>query len=69
MKSRARPKTKLPKLVEMVPDMYPDLFFGDMFGKPLQISEKGVHRPAFFKYSCITPNRGWQSVAEGDRTN
>ena len=27
VKTRARPKTKLPKLVEIVPDMYPDLFF------------------------------------------
>ena len=30
MKIRPRPKTKLPKLVEIVPDMYPDLLFGDM---------------------------------------
>ena len=27
MKIRPRPKTKLPKPVEIVPDMYPDLFF------------------------------------------
>ena len=26
MKTRPKPKTKLPKLVEIVPDMYPDLF-------------------------------------------
>ena len=30
VKTRPRPKTKLPKLVEIVPDMYPDLLFGDM---------------------------------------
>ena len=30
MKTRPKPKTKLPKLVEIVPDMYPDLLFGDM---------------------------------------
>ena len=31
VKTRPRPKTKLPKLVEIVPDMYPDLLFGDMY--------------------------------------
>ena len=41
MKTRPRPITKLPKLVEIVPDMYPDLIFGDMSWKPLKISEKG----------------------------
>ena len=30
MKTQPRPKTKLPKLVEIVPDMYPDLVFGGM---------------------------------------
>ena len=30
MKTRHRAETKLPKLVEIVPDMYPDLRFGDM---------------------------------------
>ena len=30
MKTRPTPKIKLPKLVEIVPDMYPDLLFGDM---------------------------------------
>ena len=30
MKTTPRPKTKLPKLAEIVPDMYPDLLFGDM---------------------------------------
>ena len=69
MKTRPRPKTKLPTLVEIVLDMYPDLLFGDMSGKPLKISEKGVHRPAFSKYSVITPSRGWQWVAVGDKTN
>ena len=62
-------KTKLPKLVEIVWDMYPDLFFGEMSWKPLKISEKGVHRPVFSKYSFITPSRGWQWVAVGDMTN
>ena len=33
MKTRPRPKTKLPKVVEIVPDMYPDLLFGDMSRK------------------------------------
>jgi len=45
VKTRPRPKQKLPKLVEIVPDMYPDLFFGDMSSKP--IIEKVVHRPFF----------------------
>ena len=35
----------------------------------LLISEKGVHRPAFSKYSFITPSRGWHRVAQGDMTN
>ena len=30
MKTRPRPKTKLPKIVDIVPDMHPDLLFGDM---------------------------------------
>ena len=30
MKTRLRPKTKLPKLFEIVADMYPDLLFGNM---------------------------------------
>ena len=34
MKTRPRPKTKLPKLVKIVPEMYPDLLFGDMSKKP-----------------------------------
>ena len=55
MKTRPRPKTKLPKLVEIFPDMYQNLFFGDISWKPLKISEKGVHMPAFSKYSFITP--------------
>ena len=69
VKTRPRPKTKLPKLVKIVPDMYPDLFFGDMSRKPLKVSEKLVHRPAFSKDLFITPNKGWQRVAEGDMTN
>ena len=69
MKNRPRPKTKLPKLVEIVPDMYPDLLLGDISCKPLKISEKGVNKPAFSNYSFITPNRGWQWVAVGDMTN
>ena len=40
MKTRSRPKTKLPKLVEIVPDMYPDLIFGDMSLKPKKKSVK-----------------------------
>ena len=54
--------------MEIVQDMYPDLYFGDMSGKPCKISEKGVHRPAFSMYSFITPSRGWQRVVEGDMT-
>ena len=69
MKTRPRPKTKLLKLVEIVPDMYPDLLFGDVSWNPLKISEKGVHRPAFSKYSFITPSRGWHRVAQGDMNN
>ena len=30
VKTKPRPKTKLAKLVEIVPNMYPDLLFGDM---------------------------------------
>ena len=30
VKTRPRPKTKLPKLVEIDPDTYPNLLFGDM---------------------------------------
>ena len=69
MNIRPRPKTKLPKLVEIVLNMYPDLLFGDMSWKPLKISEKGVHRPSFSKYSFITPSRGWHRVAQGDVTS
>ena len=58
MKIRLTPQTKLPKLVESVPYMYPGLLFCDMSGKPLEISEKVVHRPAFSKDSLITPSRG-----------
>ena len=43
MKTRPRFKTKLPKFVEIVPDMYPDLLFGDMPENLTKISEKGVH--------------------------
>ena len=49
--------------------MYPDLFLGDMSWKPLKISEKRVHRPAFSKYSFIPLRRGWQRVAQGEITN
>ena len=66
MKTWPRPKTKLLKLVEIVPDMYPDLFFSGMSWKPLEITEKWVHRPAFFKDSFRTSSRGFQRVAEGD---
>ena len=38
MKTRPKPKTKLPKLMEIVPDMYPGLFC-DMSCKPFKISE------------------------------
>ena len=69
MKSKRRPQTKLPKLVEIVSDMYPDHFFGDMSWKPLRFSEKGVHWPAFSNYSFITLSRGWHRVAQGDMTN
>ena len=37
-------------------------------GMPVYASEKGVHCPAFFKYSFLTPSRGWQLVAVGDMT-
>ena len=47
MKTRPRPEKKLPKLVEIVPDMYPDLLFGDVSLKPSKNREKGVHMPAF----------------------
>ena len=30
VKTRPRPNTKLHKHVEIVPDIYPDLIFGDM---------------------------------------
>jgi hypothetical protein len=55
--------------VEIVPDMYPYLLFGDVPWKPLKITEQGVHWPAFSKYSCLTPSRGWQRVRVGDMTN
>ena len=69
MKTSPRAKTKL--LVEIVPDMYLDLFVCEMSWKPPKISEKGVHRPTFFlsKYSLITSSRGWQWVSVGDMTN
>ena len=66
MKIRPRPKTKLPTLVEIVCDMYPDLPFCDMSCKPSTIGEKVVHRPAFSNDLLITPSRGWQKVADGD---
>ena len=37
-------------------------------GMPVYASEKVVHSPAFFKYSFLTPSRGWQLVAVGDMT-
>ena len=66
MKTRPSPKTKLPKLVESVPDMYSGLPFWDMSLKPLTISEKVFYLPAFSKDSLITTSRGWQRGAEGD---
>ena len=66
METRHRPKAKLPKHLEIVPDMYTDLLFCDMSYKPLKIRKKVVHRPAFFKDLFITPSRGWQRVEEGD---
>ena len=69
MKTRPKPPPKKPKHVKIVPDMNPDLIFGDMSWKPLNISEKRVHRPALSKYSFITPIRGWHRVAVGDMTN
>ena len=36
MKTRLRPKTKLPKLVENVPDMYLGFLFYDMSYEPLK---------------------------------
>ena len=65
MKTIPRPKTKLSKIVKIVPDMYPDLLFCDISCKYLKISEKVVHRPAFSKDLFITPSRGWQRVVEG----
>ena len=47
MKIRPRHKTKLPKLVEIVPDIYSDLC--DMSCKPLKISEKLVQLSAIFE--------------------
>ena len=47
IKSRPRPKTKLPTLVETVPDMYPDLPFCDMSCKSLKIREEVVHQRPF----------------------
>ena len=55
-----------PKLVEIVPDMYPDLLFWDMSFKPQKINEKVLHYLAFYKDSFLTPSRGLQRVAEGD---
>ena len=62
MKTIPRPKTKLPKLMEIVPDMYSDLLFVICLVNLLKISEKVVHRPAFSKDLFITPSRGWQRV-------
>ena len=60
MKTRHRPKTKLSKLVEIVPDMDPDLIFCDMFCEPLKISEKVA---SFFQGFIYNSK---QRVAEGD---
>ena len=60
MKTRHRPKTKLSKLVEIVPDMYPDLLFCDLFCEPLKISEKVAGLFQGFIYNCK------QRVAVGD---
>ena len=62
MKTRPRPKNKLPKHGVIVPDMYPDLLFCDMSCQPIKISEKVFHRPAFSKDLFITLSRGRQRV-------
>ena len=65
MKTRPRPITKSPKLVQIVPT---DLLFCDMSYKPLKISERGVQRPAFSNNSFKTSSTGLQRVAEVDVT-
>ena len=68
MQIRPRPKTKLPKLVEIGPDIYPDLLFVTGLVNLIFFlnCEKVVHRPPFFKDVLIIPSRGWKRVAEGD---
>ena len=66
MKTRPRPQKKKPKLVEIVLEMYPDLFFGEMSQKPWKISEKGGSQACFFNVFIYNSK---QRVAEGDLTN
>ena len=40
MKTKPRPKTKIPKHMKDVPDMYPDFLFPDTSLKPFKINEK-----------------------------
>ena len=47
MKTKPRPKTKIPKHMKDVPDMYPDFLFPDTSFKPVKNSEKVVRRQRF----------------------
>ena len=40
MKTKHRPKTKIPKIVKIVPDKYPNFLFPDTSLKTIKISEK-----------------------------
>ena len=69
MKTRPRPKTKLPKLVEIVPNMYPDFFLVTCLENLEKLVKNGFTGLLFSMYSFIALSRGWQRVAEGDMAN
>ena len=65
MKTRPRAKIKLPKLVEIVPDMYSDLLFGDMSWKPkksVKTGFTGLLFPSIHLLLQVEGCRGWQRV-------
>ena len=62
MTNKSIPKTKMPKLVEIVPDMYPNLLFPETSLIPL-IFFKVVQRFKFVKNQFIAQSSEWERVA------
>ena len=63
MKPRPRPNTKSPKLVEIVPDIFPDLLFGlENLKKSVKKGFTGLLFPSIHLKLQAEGGRGWQRM-------